>query len=128
MKYTEIRDFSRKMRKNQTPYEKILWDRLRNRQLDGLKFLRQHPILFDRKGNDFNFFILDFYCAEARLAIEIDGEIHDRQVEYDLWRQHILEVMKIKFLRFRNQELEQIETVIEKICDYLKSWQWLEKE
>ena len=120
MRYTEIRGFSRKMRKNQTPFEKILWEKLRYRQLDGYKFLRQHPVQFDRKGNDFKFFILDFYCAEARLAIEIDGKIHDDQIDYDLWRQHILEAMNIKLLRFKNQELEQVENVIEKIRDHMR--------
>ena len=115
MKYTEIRDFSRKLRKNQTHFEHILWKRLQNRQIDGFKFLRQHPILYDRKGNDFNFFIPDFYCAEVRLAIEIDGGIHSSNIEYDSWRQQIMEALEIRVIRFRNEELMKIEVVIEQI-------------
>ncbi len=58
---------ARRLRKRQTKSEKLLWLALRNRQLGGLKFLRQHPI-----GHS----IVDFYCHENRLVIEIDGGIH----------------------------------------------------
>jgi very-short-patch-repair endonuclease len=57
-----------------TPAEQILWDRLRGRRFQGLKFRRQHPL-----GR----FIVDFYCAEHRLVIELDGGIHRHQQEYD---------------------------------------------
>jgi very-short-patch-repair endonuclease len=56
------------LRKTMTDAEILLWKALRNRRLNGFKFRRQHPI----KG-----FIADFYCHEARLVIEVDGEIHD---------------------------------------------------
>lgn len=123
MKYTEIRDFSRVMRKNQTYHEELLWKRLRHRQIDGFKFLRQHPILFDRRGNDFNFFIPDFYCAKARLAIEIDGGIHNIKINHDSWRQGILEGMGIKVIRFRNEEIMKIENVVERIREHLQAFQ-----
>ncbi len=58
---------ARRLRKRQTKSEKLLWQALRNRQLSDLKFLRQHPI-----GHS----IVDFYCHENRLVIEIDGGIH----------------------------------------------------
>jgi hypothetical protein len=77
MKYNDIKKFSRGLRKHQTPCEKRLWERLKNRQVLGFKFLRQHPIMYDRQGNDLNFFIPDFYCSKARLVIEVDGGIHD---------------------------------------------------
>jgi very-short-patch-repair endonuclease len=119
MTYLEIRDFARRLRNSQTPYEKILWHKLRFRQVEGYKFLRQHPVMFDRKGNDYNFFILDFYCAEAKIVIEVDGGIHKDQVEYDKWRQHILESMEIKFLRFQNREIDNIDAVLGKIRQFL---------
>ncbi|MBN1200186.1 MAG: DUF559 domain-containing protein, partial [Bacteroidales bacterium] len=56
--------------------EKRLWEELKDRRVEGFKFLRQHPIMVDRQGNDLNFFIPDFYCPQARLAIEIDGGTH----------------------------------------------------
>jgi len=62
-----------------TPAEAKLWARQRNRQLGGFKFRRQQPI--DR-------FIVDFYCAEARLVVELDGDSHTDQAEYDAARTH----------------------------------------
>ena len=84
MNYHEVRQISRKLRKNQTPSEHLLWRRIRNRQLDGFKFLRQHHIVYDRKENDLNVFIPDFYCPSRRLAIELDGGVHLRTREHDL--------------------------------------------
>jgi len=120
MKYSEIRFLSRKLRKNQTTAEKLLWEKLRYRQLEGFKFLRQHPILYDRKGNDLNFFITDFYCPKAKLAIEIDGGIHNEKWEQDLWREEILNGMRIRVLRFRNEDLHDLDLVIEEIRIILK--------
>ena len=62
------------LRKNMTNAEKILWDRLKDNQVLNIRFRRQHPI---------DLFIADFYCHSARLAIELDGEIHKSQAEYD---------------------------------------------
>ena len=62
------------LRENMTICEKLLWEKLSRKQISGLRFRRQHPI---------DFFIVDFYCHEARLVIEIDGEIHQQQKEYD---------------------------------------------
>jgi very-short-patch-repair endonuclease len=115
MKYHEIRQISRKLRKRQTPSEKLLWKRIRNRQLDGFKFLRQHHIVYDRNGNDLKVFIPDFYCPTKRLAIELDGGIHLMTREHDLWRDEILTLMGINVLRIRNEELLDIEYVLKKI-------------
>jgi leucyl-tRNA synthetase len=120
MKYHEIKHFSRELRKNQTPFEKLLWNRLRDRQLDGFKFLRQHPLLYDRQGNDLNFFIPDFYCPKTRLAIEIDGNIHDEKQEHDCWREKILTGMKITVIRFRNEDLGNMAWILEVIRDRLR--------
>ena len=91
MKYHDIKIFARKLRVNPTKPEEILWKQLKDRKIDGYKFLRQHPLLYDRQGNDLHFFIPDFYCPKARLIIEIDGGIHDKIVEYDEWRKKLSE-------------------------------------
>ncbi len=75
-----------------TPTEAALWERLRNHRLDGLQFRRQHPV---------NQFVVDFYCHQHRLAIEVDGGVHAdaEQREKDADRQSILESAGITFLR-----------------------------
>jgi len=115
MNYHEIKIVSRKLRLNQTPGEKRLWSLIRDRQVDGFKFLRQHPILYDRQGNDLNIFIPDFYCPKARLAIEVDGGIHIKRKEKDLHREKILASMNITVLRISNDELLDIESVLYRI-------------
>ena len=93
-----IRARARELRQPQTPAERVLWGRLRNRQLDGYKFRRQHPI-----GR----FIVDFYCAECRLVIEIDGDTHLDQVEYDQERTAWLEARGHRVVRFTNQDVHR---------------------
>ena len=115
MHYHEVRIVTRKLRKNQTLSEQLLRKRIRNRQLDGFKFLRQHHIVYDRNGNDLNVFIPDFYCPAARLAIELDGGIHMITRDHDLWRDEILASMRIRVLRINNNELPDMESVLRKI-------------
>ena len=85
------------MRRNPTPSEERLWRRLRDRRLLGLKFRRQHAI--DR-------FIVDFYCAEARLIVEVDGPVHERSVQADAVRQDVLDSRGWRVLRFTNSEVD----------------------
>ncbi len=68
-------------------------------------------------GSDFRpeFFIADFYCAEKRLVIELDGEIHDFQKEYDQGRDSIMREMGLRVLRIRNSEIEDLDSVLRKI-------------
>ncbi|MBW4622225.1 MAG: endonuclease domain-containing protein [Cyanosarcina radialis HA8281-LM2] len=109
----EIELNARNLRQNLTPAEQILWQHLRNRKLHGLKFRRQHPI-----GR----FIVDFYCPEYRLIVELDGEIHDRQVEYDMARTEQLQADGDRVLRFQNQEvLDRLSWVLEQILQGLHS-------
>jgi adenine-specific DNA-methyltransferase len=86
------------MRHELTWAEKILWKRLRDRKVEGLKFRRQQPM-----GN----YILDFYCADAKMAVELDGGQHDipEEREYDLRRTQWLEEEGIKVLRFWNSQI-----------------------
>ncbi|MGG6280898.1 endonuclease domain-containing protein [Leptolyngbya sp. AN03gr2] len=86
------------LRQNLTRAEAILWQALQRRQLNNLRFRCQHPI-----GR----FIVDFYCPSCKLVIEVDGDIHDQQVEYDSERSHHLSLYGYRVLRFRNQEVIQ---------------------
>jgi very-short-patch-repair endonuclease len=89
---------ARQLRRHATDAEKLLWSRLRNRNVANLKFRRQHP-LGDR--------VVDFFCAEANLAIELDGSGHssyDGQ-ESDLDREIDLYENGVRILRFRNNEV-----------------------
>jgi very-short-patch-repair endonuclease len=90
---------ARRLRKETTPSERILWEQLRDRRLDGWKFRRQHPI-----GR----FVLDFYCAELRLALEVDGAVHSLEAarERDRLRQEIIELREVRFVRISASSVE----------------------
>ena len=99
---------AKELRQNMTPAEKILWEHLRAKRFNGLKFRRQQII----EG-----FIVDFYCHSLRLVIEIDGEIHDKQKQYDTERDQILSSKQLTILRFTNQEVSKdIESVLKTIA------------
>jgi len=92
-----------------TEAEKIVWGKLKNRNVFKARFRRQHPI---------GCFIVDFYCHEYKLAIEIDGEIHlkNEVIEYDDGRSHDIEKFGIKILRFTNNEVfNDLKKIIEEI-------------
>ena len=91
-----IVELAQKLRNNMTPAEKILWFKLNNKQVNGLRFRNQHPI--DR-------YIVDFYCHEIGLIIEIDGEIHENQKEYDENRDNYLSAGNYTVLRFSNNDI-----------------------
>lgn len=102
-----LKPLARQMRHEPTHAENILWEAIRNRKLNDFKFRRQHPI--DR-------FIVDFYCAEAHLVIEVDGTIHDYTPDEDALRQAFIESRGLRVLRFRNQEvLENLVSTLSKI-------------
>ncbi|MEA1878863.1 MAG: endonuclease domain-containing protein [Bacteroidota bacterium] len=108
--------FARNLRRNQTSSEEILWHQLKSRKLSGFKFRRQHP---------FQKVIFDFYCHEAKLAIEVDGEYHKaeaRTIERDKERDKIMESLSIRTLRFTNQQvLNSLPKVIKTIQNNLPS-------
>jgi very-short-patch-repair endonuclease len=119
MRYTilpyepHLKELARQLRKNMTLGEVILWKRLKGQQLHGYDFDRQRPI--DR-------FIVDFYCKELMLAIEIDGSSHDSKAaqQRDLDRQTRLESLGVKFLRFREAEVRyQTDAVVAAIADWV---------
>ena len=106
-------EYAKQMRKNPTGAEGVLWLRLKNKQLAGLKFRRQHPV--DR-------FIADFYCHEKKLVIELDGGIHNKgeQIDLDKGRTETMEEFGIRVLRFKNEDVinntEQVISQIVKIA------------
>ncbi|WP_404970463.1 endonuclease domain-containing protein [Vibrio campbellii] len=104
----------RQLRTNMPKPEEILWQRIRRKQL-GVKFRRQHGI-----GR----YIVDFYCAELNLVIEIDGDSHfsDEGKEKDTIRDAFMETLGIKVLRFTNEEvMKQTESVLERLFNLVRS-------
>ena len=110
-----IKKNARELRSNLTYPEKLLWNELRNRKFEGLKFLRQHPILYKADFKGINYFIADFYCHEKKIVIELDGPIHEINPDYDSFRDNEMNQMGITVIRIQNSELENINTVLCKI-------------
>ncbi|CAN5381735.1 hypothetical protein BH24GEM3_BH24GEM3_21670 [soil metagenome] len=109
----EIEKAARELRKEPTLAERTLWEAISKRRLGGLRFRRQHPV-----GR----FILDFYCPGQRLAIELDGEVHDSQTERDAERTAVLQAAGIRVLRFRNEQvLHELPVVLHRIASEVHS-------
>ncbi|MBN1287693.1 MAG: FAD-dependent oxidoreductase [Anaerolineae bacterium] len=109
--WEKLKPLARQMRREPTGAENHLWQRLRSRQVMDQKFRRQHAI--DR-------FIVDFYCAAARLVIEVDGPIHEYTDQEDMIRQEYLESLGLSVLRFTNEEvLTDTNGVVERISKAL---------
>ena len=94
--YHISRAYQMELRQNPTPAETALWKTLRNKQLGGFKFRRQHII---------GIFIVDFVCLKSKLIIEVDGRIHDFQKEYDEARTNYLNTEGFRVIRFPNEEV-----------------------
>ena len=110
----QLTTLSRELRKNSTLDEVLLWKELKNKKT-GYPFMRQKPILS---------YIVDFYCAPLRLAIEIDGSTHDVKIESDIVRQSALEKLGIVFLRFSEGEVRNnLDGVVLQIAEWIKERQ-----
>ncbi len=112
---TTLKPFARKLRSNMTSAEIILWSRLRRKQMSGLQFYRQKPIAG---------YIVDFYCAEAKLVVELDGDSHYQEgaQEYDRIRDEFMRSMGLRILRFTNQDVAQnLDGVLQEIFEKSKS-------
>jgi very-short-patch-repair endonuclease len=108
-----LKEYSRKLRRNMTDAEKLLWSKLRGRQLKGFQFNRQKPI-----GN----YIVDFYCRKAKLVIEVDGSQHYQHDgrEKDKVRDAYMSQLGLRVLRFSDRDvLVNIDGVFEVISRYL---------
>lgn len=105
----QLKTNARTLRKNMTDSELKLWSRIRRKQLHGLQFYRQRPI-----GN----YIVDFYCPQAQLVLEVDDSRHmnAREIQQDQYRNSYLKQQGVRVLRFDDlQVLNQIDAVIERI-------------
>jgi very-short-patch-repair endonuclease len=110
---TKLKEYSQRLRRNMTDAEKLLWSKLRRKQLKGLQIYRQRII-----GD----YIVDFYCPKANLIIEVDGGQHytDEGIAKDKIRDDYIKGKGIKVLRFSDREvLKNIGGVIERIYDNL---------
>lgn len=111
--FAGLKLLARKLRQDQTSAEELLWSLLRNRQIFGFKFRRQHQ---------FGRYAADFYCREAQLVIECDGSPHDHneQWHHDRTRDAYMELQGLTVLRFSNEcVLEDTDSVIEEIASRL---------
>ena len=107
----KIKSRRQNLRNDAPKAEQLLWHHLKSKHLHDFKFRRQYSI---------GPFIVDFYCPELRLAIEIDGDSHFQEgaQEYDKRRQKYIEKFNIKFLRFNNIDVYQnMDGVLETICE-----------
>lgn len=121
MKWFEVKQLARELRKNQTPEESLVWSNLRNRRCCGVKFYRQHPLKYEQHHKT-NFFIADFYSREISLVIELDGNIHQNQLEYDEQRDLIINKMGLHVMRFDNDQIQHsLESVLSKLNEYIKN-------
>jgi very-short-patch-repair endonuclease len=102
-----IQQRAQDLRRGQTPAERRLWARLRGKQMGGFRFRRQHPI---------GPFIVGFCCLSPRLVVEIDGDSHAEQVEYDEMRTTYLEERGYAVIRFTNEDvLHRLDGVLAEI-------------
>jgi very-short-patch-repair endonuclease len=104
---SEQKILRKELRSHATPAEAVLWKMLKGRNADGMKFRRQQGI---------GPYVLDFYCPELRLCVELDGSSHDYKYEYDEQRTEFLQKQGIRVLRFRNEHVWQgIDSVVDEI-------------
>ncbi|HOF17078.1 MAG TPA: endonuclease domain-containing protein [Bacteroidales bacterium] len=106
---SEIFKLAKELRKNSTKAEQELWKHLKNKQINGFYFRRQHPI---------HRFIADFFCYKAKLVIELDGRVHEEITvkERDIEREKIIKEFGIKVIRFSNEEIfNEIDKVLYQI-------------
>jgi very-short-patch-repair endonuclease len=106
---------AKQLRERMTQAEILMWDKLKNKQFKGYKFRRQHPI---------HHFIVDFYCHELKLIVEIDGKYHDseEQKKEDLDRTELLQFQGLQEIRFSNEEvINTIDLVFKKLEEGINS-------
>jgi len=106
----KLKEIANQLRKTMTLNEILLWEQLKGKKILGYDFHRQKPI-----GN----YVIDFYCPELKLAIEIDGDSHSGKQEIDEKRQKKIEAMGVSFLRFSSLD---VMTNLTGICESIKDW------
>jgi len=106
---------ARELRQNMTPHESILWDLLRNRQFNSVKFVRQYPI---------GPYIVDFACRKKRLVIELDGGQHNinQNIDYDNKRSEYILSKGYKIIRFWNNDIDNnLESVYLELLSFIEN-------
>ena len=109
----ELVELAKEFRNNPTPAEKILWQKLKRKQLMGYDFHRQKPI---------GYYVVDFFSPRLMLAIELDGSVHeaDYAILKDERRQESIEEFGVRFLRFKNCEIERnVNSVVKEIEEWV---------
>jgi len=106
----KLKELSRRLRNNSTLSEVLLWEQIKNRKINGFRFLRQKPI---------DNYIVDFFCPELMLAIEVDGITHDDKAAFDKDRQDRLESLGVNFLRFLDID---VKTNLEGVLSIIRRW------
>jgi len=100
------------LRNNMTLSEILLWNQLKQKQMMGCDFHRQKPV---------DEYVVDFFCPELLLAIEIDGQSHERKLEKDSERQREIEALGVEFLRFEDDEVKKnLEGVLWEIREWIE--------
>ena len=108
----EMYERAKKLRREMTPAEKILWKELRTNKLKGLHFRRQQIV---------HGYFADFYCHQHELIVELDGRIHELQKEYDVDREEYLIAIGFRIIRFTNEDITgNLKGVLQKIVDACK--------
>ena len=103
---------AKELRREMTPAEKILWEELRANRLNGLHFRRQQVV---------HGYFADFYCHQHELIVEVDGDVHDLQEEYDAEREAYLITLGFCIIRFKNEEVvRNLNGVLSKIVEVCK--------
>jgi len=113
----KLKELSRNLRKQSTLSEVLLWNQLKQRQMRGYQFLRQRPL---------DQYIVDFFCPDSMLAIEIDGESHNLeiQVKQDPIRQKRLEAFGVRFLRFTDMDVtKNMNGVLQRIAAWIDEFE-----
>jgi very-short-patch-repair endonuclease len=114
--YLKIRALARMMRKNQTPAEDFFWEKVRDRRLFSLKWNRQFIIQCRIDPFITKYYISDFHCHQYKLIIELDGNIHLKQLEEDLIRTEHMNEYGFAVLRFSNNQVlnhwDEVEQII----------------
>ena len=107
------KDYRQLLRKTETPAERMLWRKIKGKQLDGYRFRQQHG---------YRPYVLDFYCPALRLCIELDGDVHDEERVRikDEERTEFLCEQRIHVLRFRNKDVEtDVDGVLNRVREYI---------
>jgi very-short-patch-repair endonuclease len=106
----KLKELAKHLRKNSTLSEVLLWQQIKGKQMMGYSFHRQKPI---------QEYIVDFFCHELMLAIEIDGITHNEKITYDIQRQQEIELLGIDFLRFDDSDVKRN---LAGVLEVIKMW------